>query len=171
MSSDTRTRRSASASVSTDAGEARVRPSRAEEGERRARRRDPSDHSQDLNLTLDESLLDRDQFEYRWAKNVKGRVSRLERQDWDRVEETADGSLGVVRHAGVGEQSEKYDLVLMRKYKDWHQSDRLEKQRQREEMMVRQDPIVTEEGGLNKAVSYKPKSAVEMSHERGPREN
>lgn len=106
-----------------------TRPTRAEET-RRARRMKPgSVIDPSIKLGLDETKLDRKTYEYRWVNDVPGRVRSMTTRDWDLVDEPeakTDGTgVGTIptQHGGIGENGRPYGMVLMRKFKDWHESD------------------------------------------------
>lgn len=112
----------------------RGRPPRAKE-ERRERRMKPGDLvNPSVKLTLNEDALDRDTFEYRWVNDTPGRIAHMKRMDYDIVSDEAvktDGNgAGTVPtvHGGTGDDGKPYGMVLMAKYKDWHQDDQKRKQ-------------------------------------------
>lgn len=117
-----------------------TRPSRAEQA-RRERRMKPGDVVQTgIKLGLDESRLDRKTYEYRWVNDHPGRVEQYKRRDWDLVDDEeakTDGTgLGSVptQHGGIGDNGKPYGVVLMKKYKDWHEKDRKAKNKPLDEM-------------------------------------
>lgn len=105
--------------------EDRNRPVRAEEV-RRERRHKPGKTVHDgMRLAVDESKLDRKNFEYRWVNDAPGRVQRLTDRDWDPAPEQVGGTgEGTVQTKVVGTADGKpVSGVLMRKHKDWYRDD------------------------------------------------
>jgi hypothetical protein len=106
------------------------RGNRAEE-ERRERRRKPGALSaQGKRLVVDESKLDRNKFEYRFANDTKGRLQQLHADDYDPAPEGESDH----RLAGTDETGKPFNAVLMRKRKDWYDDDQKEKMRPLKEM-------------------------------------
>lgn len=112
-------------------------------------------------LSVDESKLDRENFEYRWVNDepVSPRVYDLTtNDDWERVTDRdgalkADGTgMGaeVATPAGTGETGSPVRAVLLRKRKDWHDEDQAAKQRHidalEQGMNARATPGVNAEG-------------------------
>lgn len=97
------------------------------------RRRKSSTTGRRTKLTLDESKLDTDQYEYRWIKNTPDRLAELTvDDDWNLVEDrdkvikdddTGMGS-NVSIHAGKGEDGSPERLVLAQKRKEYQNDDR-----------------------------------------------
>lgn len=114
----------------------RNRTPRAEEV-RRERRHKPGKTVHDgLRLAVDESKLDRKNFEHRWVNDSPGRVERMHGKDWDPVTEQVGGSgEGTVQSKIVGTADGKpVNAVLMRKHKDWYREDQKAKQAPLNEM-------------------------------------
>jgi hypothetical protein len=108
---------------------------------RRERRMKPGDNvNPSIKLGLDESKLDRATKVYRWVNDKPGRVRELQAKDWDLVdnaEAKPDGAqLGSIPavHGGIGENGAPYGMVLMSKFKDWHDEDERRKRKPLAEM-------------------------------------
>lgn len=158
----------------TTAAPSRGRQSRDKvEQARRERRYQPGTDAEGVNLHLwvDESKLDRENFQYRWVSDVHDRVRRLEQKDWDLVAEqdvgfTIDRSGDIQHSAG----RENVRMRLMRKYKDWFQDDQNAKQRRIDDQMRRAatgEEIINgkgrdEGGGLRPEHAYMPKTTNEL---------
>ncbi len=98
--------------------------------ERRERRMKPGAlNATRQRLEVDESTLDRDKFEYRWANDQEARVQRLHGQDWDPVDEVKKDKL-----AGTDQQGKPFSAVLMKKHKDWYDGDQKAKQKPLDDM-------------------------------------
>lgn len=113
-----------------------ARATRAEEI-RQERRRKPGQTVLDgRKLTVDESRLDRANFEYRWVNDRGGRVSQMYQDDWDQVTDRAEvDAAGTVPTTQVGVDAGKpFNAVLMRKRKDWYADDQKEKQKPLDEI-------------------------------------
>jgi hypothetical protein len=112
-----------------------TRPTRAEQTRRERRMKPGSIIATGEKLSLDESRLDRKLYNYRWVKDEGNRVEILKKQDWDLVDDEAaktDGTgLGSVpaQHGGVGESGKPYNMVLMKKYRDWYDEDQKNKRK------------------------------------------
>lgn len=105
---------------------------RADEVRQERRRKPGQTVLSGIKLSVDESKLDRNTYQYRFANDKGGRVEQLGSVDWDVAPEAAksDGNgLGTVNsvHAGVIE-GKPYNTVLLRKRKDWFEADQKEKQ-------------------------------------------
>ncbi len=87
-------------------------------------------------LTIDPSVLDKENYEYRIVNMEPGRVERMEKKDWDVAHIDADVVVGdpkagvsqpkgstVEFHVGGGTKA-----VLMCKRKDWCDDDRADKE-------------------------------------------
>jgi hypothetical protein len=91
-------------------------------------------------LAVDESMLDRNTYEYRWVSDAPGRVQRLHDEDWDRVNDPAikpdANTKGTVLsvHGGTEASGKNVDQILMRKRKEWFDEDQKEKLRPMEEV-------------------------------------
>lgn len=109
-------------------------PTRADEVRRERRRKPGSTTLSGIKLSVDESALDRKNYHYRFVKAGDGnRINQLYGQDYDVAPEAAkpdSNSVGTVNsaHGGTGENGAPYDMVLMRKPKDWFDADQKEKQ-------------------------------------------
>jgi hypothetical protein len=119
--------------------DANVRPTRADEVRQERRRQPGATVATGLHLTVDETKLDRKNFSYRWAKDFGGRMPNLHGDDWDPAPEQAvigsigEGTVGT-KIGGTDEGGKPYNMVLLRKRKDWYDADRKEKQRPLDEM-------------------------------------
>lgn len=107
--------------------------SRAEEV-REVRRKQPGLAAYSgINLTVDETRLDRKTYQYRFVSDMNGRVGQLHALDWDPAPEAAKpdtNSLGTLASAHGGlDDGRPYNTLLMRKRKDWFDTDQKEKQR------------------------------------------
>lgn len=87
-----------------------------------------------LKLNVDEAILDRANFEYRWLNDKPGRIRAMTTQDdWELVEDTTQasdqegGHIGF--HAGLGENNSSMRTLLARKPKQWYEDDQREKQK------------------------------------------
>lgn len=126
------------AAAGTDAPIA-SKPTRADEVRQTRRRKPGSSSTVGLKLSLDEGKLDRKNNHYRFARSTGGRIESLIANDYDIAPEGAksDGnSLGTVNsvHGGVDDAGKPYDLVLMRKRRDWFEEDQKEKLKPLDEM-------------------------------------
>lgn len=141
--------------------------------ERRERRLKPGSLQRTGKLTLNEGVLDRDEYEYRWVNDRGGRVKELESQDWDVVRsEDVKDEKGVPPspdiHGGVDDQGRPYRMKLMRKYKDWYQADQQEKLRPQRETMeqIRTGEPISNDADFKKH-HYVPTSGIDVQHEAG----
>lgn len=115
-------------------------PTRAE-AERRERRMKPGNVAVDgRKLLVNDEALDRDKYEYRFVADRGGRVQSLYGQDWDVVtdeqakDESNSGASTRTVHGGTEESGKGYNMVLMRKHKDWFDEDQRRKQAPLEEV-------------------------------------
>ena len=127
---------------------------------RRERRMKPGDVvATGEKLSLDESRLDRNTYTYRWVKAEGNRVEILKKKDWDLVDDEdakTDGTgLGSVptQHGGVGESGKPYGLVLMKKYRDWHEEDQKAKRK----------PLDAMEQAIRKGTAHEQAGETELS--------
>lgn len=110
-----------------------ARATRAEEIRQERRRQPGATVMAGIKLAVDETKLDRKTFEYRWAKDFGGRMPQLHSEDWDAAPENAvigssgAGSVGT-KIGGTDEAGKPYNMVLLRKRKDWFKADQKEKQ-------------------------------------------
>jgi len=90
-----------------------------------------------IKLGVDESKLDRANFEYRFVNDSPGRVQQMFDEDWDPVNQpvkTDSDGLGTVQGKVVGTHNgAPLSAILMKKRKDWYDADQKEKQRPLEE--------------------------------------
>lgn len=116
-----------------------ARATRADEVRQERRRQPGATVMAGIKLTVDETKLDRKTFEYRWAKDFGGRMPQLHSEDWDPAPESAvlgnqgEGTVGT-KIGGTDEGGKPYNMVLLRKRKDWFRADQEEKQRPLKEM-------------------------------------
>lgn len=108
-----------------------AKPTRA--AEVRERRRKPGSATNNgIKLALDQSQLDPN-YHHRFVRSDPARVRQLIAQDYDPVSNSAakpdSTGMGSVPTAlgGLDEAGKPYDLILMRKPKDWHEADQKEK--------------------------------------------
>jgi hypothetical protein len=139
-------------------------PNRRAEEVRQERRRKPgSVVAAGIKLAVDESKLDRANFEYRWAKDFGGRTSQLHAEDWDPAPEqaalnaTGPGTVNST-HGGVDEHGKPYNMVLLRKRKDWYRADQREKRKPLDEMdaAIRRGTNHQSETGQDAGAFYTP---------------
>lgn len=109
------------------------KPTRAETIRTERRRKPGATVLSGLKLGIPEEMLDRSNFEYRWANDKGNRVAQLTADDWDAVSEPvkadSDGS-GSVQTKIVGTDGGKpVSAILMKKRKDWYLADRKESQK------------------------------------------
>ena len=109
------------------------RPTRADQVRTERRRKPGSTVNSGLKLHVDASLKD-PAYEYRWVNDVPGRVQSFANQDWDRVDNAeiaGEGNAnGTIPTKFVGMVSGgPTNAVLMRKRKDWHEADQIEKRK------------------------------------------
>lgn len=141
----------------------RARPSRdaVVQGERQRRRRySEDDEGVDFNLYVDKQNLD-PSFQYRWVNDQRGRIKKLEGQDWELVSEDEAG-VPVDRHGDIAHSERSEVRVrLMRKPKDWYLEDHSRKQKRNDENMMRaakgepmQEQGADVERGLTQSGSY-----------------
>lgn len=109
--------------------ETRTRKPRTEEVKERRRRRESLGADRNLKLHVPESEKD-ENFVYRWVNEKPGRVAQLHGEDWDVVskEEIDSNSIGT----NVKRVADRYsgeNAVLMRKPKEYHEADKLEKKK------------------------------------------
>lgn len=84
-------------------------------------------------LDVNENVLEREKFEYRWVSDRAGRAQKLHEQDWDRVNDPeakpdADAQGTVISvHGGAEDSGKPYQQVLMRKHKVLYDDDQEEK--------------------------------------------
>jgi hypothetical protein len=135
------------------------RVTRAEETRRERRMTPGAVLASGEKLLLDETRLDRKTYNYRWVKAEGNRVEILKKKDWDLVDDEAaktDGTgLGTVptQHGGVGESGKPYGLVLMKKYRDWHDEDQKAKRK----------PLDTMEQAIRKGTAHEQAGESELS--------
>lgn len=115
------------------------RATRADEVRQERRRQPGATVMAGIKLAVDDKKLDWNTFEYRWAKDYGGRMPQLHGEDWDPAPEHAvigssgEGTVGT-KIGGTDESGKPYNMVLLRKRKDWFKADQKEKQRPLDEM-------------------------------------
>lgn len=119
--------------------EANVRPTRADEVRQERRRQPGATIAAGIKLGVDESKLDRNTYEYRWANETGSRLQQLHANDWDVAPEMAiqsSDSGGTVNSkvAGTDDNGKPFNAVLMRKRKDWFREDQKAKQKPLDDM-------------------------------------
>lgn len=92
-----------------------------------------------LKLSVDETKLDRDRFHYRFVNDKADRVRSLTAYDYDIAPEAAKpdtNDLGTVTsaHGGTEDNGRPYNMVLMRKERDWFDADQKRKMKPLDEM-------------------------------------
>lgn len=121
----------------------RGRPTAAEANKTRRRKRNSTEDGARMNLSVEEAMLDRDQYEYRWVSDRGSRLHALtERDDWDIVRQESgevkdDGSdmgAAVSIVSGAKKNGEPERQYLCRKPKRWAEEDRAEKEARRAEV-------------------------------------
>lgn len=152
----------------------RGRVSRAKQEQGRRERRyqpgmDPEGTS--FHLWVDETKLDRENFQYRWVSDVHDRIRRLEQRDWDVVSE-AEVGFEIDRSGDIAPKAggDNVRMRLMRKYKDWFEDDQSDKQRRIDEQMeraARGEEIIQGKGqdtgpGLTAANAYRPQGKNQL---------
>jgi hypothetical protein len=110
-------------------------PPRAEAVRAERRRKPGSEAFAGIKLSVDETKIDRTNYQYRFVNDHDNRVQKLYAQDWD-VAPEADAKpdsngMGSVSSAlgGTDNSGKPYNQVLMRKPKDWFEADQREKQK------------------------------------------
>lgn len=116
-----------------------TKPTRAEEVRQERRRKPGSNALNGIKLGLDEEKVDRTQYTYRFVRDEGNRVQQLYAQDWDRVtEKVKDDSNGLgsvtSAHGGLSEEGKPYNMVLLKKRKDWFEEDQKAKMQPLDEM-------------------------------------
>ena len=84
-------------------------------------------------LHVDEQLLDRENFSYRWINDEPGRVYQMTQQDdWDIVSDRdSDSGMGseTANQVGSGAEGSPLRAILVRKPKEYFDEDKNKKQR------------------------------------------
>ena len=128
------------------------RPPRTEEVKSQRRRRSDSGAAAGLKLHVPEDMKDKN-FEYRWVNDRPGRVHQLTKQDdWDivstdRPDQLTAAAEGSVMRRAV-DKATGDSAVLLRKPMQYHEADRLEKQKPVDEIekALRRGPAPSSEG-------------------------
>ncbi len=113
------------------AGDQITLPSRADEVRQERRKRPGLAAYSGIKLMVDETKLDRNTYQYRFANDTPGRIPQLMALDYDPAPEMGKVTSA---HAGVSEGGQPYNTVLMRKRRDWFDDDQREKQRPLDEI-------------------------------------
>lgn len=121
-----------------------ARPTRADEVRKERRRKRGSTIITGQKLGVNEALLDRKNFEYRWINDKPGRINAMTTDDdWDLVTDpskavkgdgTNEGGL-VSINVGAGENNQPLKAYLARKAKDLYAEDQDEKRENLDRMM------------------------------------
>lgn len=145
----------------------RARQTAAQETQARRRRRGDVG-STSLRLRVDESLLDRDKYEYRWIADRDVRMHRKTHDDdWDVVKQeggelkadASDLGAAVSVVSGVKKDGSPERQYLCRKLKTFHDADMAEKEAARKEVdeqmrtLARNDSPVAGDGAFFNAHS------------------
>ena len=108
---------------------------RADEVRKERRRKPGATVNLGQKLGVDESLLDRKTYEYRWVNDAGMRVRMMHENDWDPAPEVStEGQSVEKRPVGVNDGGRPIEGVLMRKRKDWYDDDQKAKRRPLDEM-------------------------------------
>ena len=114
---------------------------RAQEERKRRRRRDSGSYEGRIRLGVNEDLLDRENFTYRWVNDTAGRLDALTvRDDWDIVREPGikddSNSEGAPVRQLVGTKEDGTGLYayLCKKPLDYHKEDRAKKNKRLDEL-------------------------------------
>lgn len=121
-----------------------ARPTRADEVKTERRRQRGSTAHTGMKLGVNEALLDRKNFEYRWINDKAGRIDAMTKNDdWDLVvdpskqvkgEGTNEGSY-VSIHVGTGENNQPLRAYLARKPKAFYDEDQADKKAELDKTM------------------------------------
>ncbi len=154
--------------ATAESGVSLAPPSRAETV-RRARRMQPgSSAANGIKLGFDESKFDRNQVQLRWVREE--RVQQLYRRDWDLVSEKDakqdSTSLGTLpeQHGGIDEAGRPYKMVLMKKYKDWFDTDQAKKREKLDQVdeQIRRGQNPTPSSTAAPGATYTPNGGVNI---------
>lgn len=135
-----------------------TRADRAEQVRTERRMKPGSIAATGLQLYVPEENKD-PKYAHRWVNDDGRRVEQLYQQDWDKVDDPvkpdSDG-VGSVQTKTVGANGKK--AVLMRKRKDWYETDQRAKQKPLDEMdeAIRRGIPKTQEADLGGGVAYTP---------------
>lgn len=142
---------------------------RKDEIKQERRRRDPNQLSgRRQRLYVDESKLDRQNFEYRFVNDDGNRVHALTvNDDWEVVQDrdSANSAQGAqVKHlAGTKEGGASLEAVLLRKRKSYHDEDKAAGQRRIDETekSLRSGAAP---GATNDGQNYIPNDGITLTH-------
>jgi hypothetical protein len=114
---------------------------RAQEERKRRRRRDPGSYEGRIKLSVNEDLLDRDNFTYRWVNDSPGRLDALtKRDDWDVVSDPSlkddSNSEGqpIRQLVGTKEDGTALYAYLCKKPLEFHREDQARKTQRVDEL-------------------------------------
>lgn len=124
-------------------------------------------------LTVDEAMLDRNTYEYRFVNDDGGRVAQMSSQDdWDLVqgpskavaESGTDLGASVSMVVGKDESGQPMRAYLMRKRKEWYDEDKAEAQAliDRKMQQIKRGPVPNEGIGADPGHSYVPTSGIKV---------
>jgi hypothetical protein len=154
-------------------------PKRAEEQRAQRRRRADTSHEAQGRLSVNEALLDKKNFSYRWINDAAGRIDALTvRDDWDIVRDPSvkddSNSEGAPVRNLVGRKEDGGPLYayLCKKPLDWFNEDRAKKQRIVDELegaLKRGESNDPKALSANNSTAYVPKDGISMTPEAGVR--
>lgn len=146
-------------------------PKRAEKVRAERRRRGSNGGDARMKLSVPQEHKD-GEYEYRWIKNAPMRVAQLtQRDDWELAPNDAVASdprnIGVgatpERHGGKDEEGNAFNMVLVRKKKEFYEADKQETQKlvdERENAMRRGESAGP--GGMERSTSYIPEGGIRI---------
>lgn len=150
---------------------------RAEETRARRRRRAEASYEGHVRLTVNEDLLDRDNFAYRWVNDTTDRIRRFTKDDdWDKVTDTdikenSNSQGAEVRQlVGSNEDGSPLYAYLLRKPIEFHREDRALKQKridETEKSIKRGVHAGGEALSADNDKGYVPKAGISMSESKG----
>jgi len=151
----------------------RGRPPRQQQEQQRRRRRTDNLDGARYKLRVDESLLDRENYEYRYVVDRGDRLRAMTQDDdWDIV--TQDGN-GVVKEdstdlgaavsvvSGTKEDGSPERLYLCRKPKEFAEEDRAAKERRRQEIDEQMRTLGRADAGVSGGDYYNPQGRNTIS--------
>lgn len=154
-------------------------PKRAEEQRAQRRRRADTTHEGYMRLGVNEALLDRKKFAYRWINDTNGRIDAMtKRDDWDIVtdpnikEDSKSEGAQVRQLVGAKQDGSPLFAYLCRKPIEYHKEDRAKKQKPLDEQDAQlKKGIVNSRDALSASDpnAYVPKDGISFSEEAGAR--